>query len=306
MSSADVLRTPGLAQALQDGADALDKLPQLTATIDGLETSLSAATQRIADLEAQIAAQQPRRRFGFNGPSATLYAQYVALLGQPGAVRYYLQPGEHPHMPTEFTVPDGALLIESSKIKPQDVVVGQYDQQFHDLFTALGDNVFCPWHEPEDDVEAGRFTVAQYQAMWDHLTPIARQTKVRLAPILMRATYAGQKGRKPADYLPSDYDFVGVDAYVAGSIGVPAAQVGSLLDPVRAAAPGKRILVGEFGVGQKVTGQARADLIGQCAGYFRQAADVEAVCWFFGDKPATIEWRLSAAEAAAWKAAQTG
>lgn len=59
MSSADVLRTPGLAQALSDGAAALDQVPQLQATAAGLQTSLDAATATIAQLQQQLAATAP-------------------------------------------------------------------------------------------------------------------------------------------------------------------------------------------------------------------------------------------------------
>ncbi|HET6915317.1 MAG TPA: hypothetical protein VFH56_04440 [Acidimicrobiales bacterium] len=291
------------AQTAQAAAAALaQENTSLTGQHAADQQTIAQQAAQIADLEAQL---HPKTEtlFGVSASTKVQHDSYAKLLGSVGVWRYYRQPGERPAPPTEYTLGPGERMIASTKVKPQDVVTGRYDADFLSLFRWLGDNWFCPWHEPADDVERGNFTVAQYRAMWDHLTPLARQTSVRLTPILMRATYAGAKGRKPADYLPDDYDAAGVDAYVAGSIGVKATEIGTLLDPVRAASS-KPIVVGETGVGQDVTGQARTDTLTQLASYYRTASDVSAVCYFLGS--GRNEWRLSQADAAAWNAGRAG
>src|SRR5205814_9932238 len=68
------------------------------------------------------------------------------------------------------------------------------------------------WHEPENNVEAGEFTAAQYRAAWAHIAKIASAVhNPNLHPtlILMTPTASSYKGRNWRDYYPGA-DVVGV------------------------------------------------------------------------------------------------
>jgi hypothetical protein len=74
------------------------------------------------------------------------------------------------------------------------------------------------WHEPEDDVAAGRFTAAQYRAAVLHLQQLATAQagtgkRIKVGQVLMGWTVRPQSGRNVNDYLVPGLDFIGWDIY---------------------------------------------------------------------------------------------
>lgn len=71
-------------------------------------------------------------------------------------------------------------------------------------------------HEPEDDIEKGTITLAQYKANWVRLAPVMREYGMRPMSILMAWTLMEPSGRNPADYdLPKGtVSFAGYDAHI--------------------------------------------------------------------------------------------
>lgn len=269
----------------------------------------AAQTALITQLEADPVPPVSAKKWGINLPTQAGLADRCLKEWAPVDFgRYYLQAGELPHLPTEFTTPDAVTLLESGKLDPTKIVTGQYDSQFRTFFAQLAakGGMWCEWHEPEND----KWTSAQYKAAYAHLYPLAQAAGVPIVPILMRYSFAGGGGRNPQDWIPADYDFIGVDAYVApGSAsqpGIALRDLPTLLDPVRKAAPGKKIVIGETGIGQAVTGAARVRAFHDVAAYFAAQDDVVAVAYFVGNNPDTIEWRANADERAAWQAGAHG
>jgi hypothetical protein len=277
-----------------------------------LQQTVADLTAKVAELEAELHPTPPPpppptvTAFGVSASSKTQHDKYAALLGNVGVWRYYHQAGEPLTYPTEYALGPGETFVLSGKVLPQNLTVAQLVALFKACPT---DRVtrYCVWHEPEDDIANGHFTVDQYKAAW----AVARQAQqqvgphIKLMPILMGYTWTPGSKRKVADYLPdpANFDELGADVYFGGSIGAPVSAIPTGFDAVVATAQqlGKPWGIGEAGVGQRVTGQARLDalaLYGQTA----KAKGATVVCYFLGS--GSNEWRLSPAEAAAWKAGQ--
>lgn len=82
------------------------------------------------------------------------------------------------------------------------------------------------WHEPEDDIIAGRFSFAQYRAATIHLQKLATEfagsgKKIRVGQVLMGWTLDPRSGRDVNNYLVPNLDFIGWDVYS----GITAAEV---------------------------------------------------------------------------------
>lgn len=106
----------------------------------------------------------------------------------------------------------------SFKIPPAQLAAGQWDARLRTFIASTPRNVVLTnWHEPEDDIEAGRFTAAQYRAAQARLNRLVDAQNAadgggrRVSVILMNATFTGLKGRNPADYWPTTADGGTVD-----------------------------------------------------------------------------------------------
>lgn len=271
------------------------------AEIDARDAADVILRARIAELEAK---QQPATVFGVNASSKSQHDTNAKLLAPVGVWRYYHQAGEALTYPTEYALGDGETFVYSGKVLPQNLTVGQLVALFKSCPT---DRPFryCVWHEPEDDIAAGHFTVAQYKAAWG----VARQAQqqvgphIVLMPILMGYTWSAGSRRNLADYIPdpANFDELGADIYFAGNIGSAVSAIPTGFDAVAATAKqlGKPWGIGEAGVGTKVTGQARLDALALYA-KTAKAKGATVVCYFNN-----AGWALDATAAAALKAGQT-
>jgi hypothetical protein len=300
MSSADVLRQladPAVAQALTDGADALD---QHAADVQQHQADL----QRIADLEAQLAQYRPKTAWGVNVPRGQLPAMDT-LFGGIQAVRFY-----HPvpakgkratvRWPTAAELGGdlgGRLVAYSSKAPPQDVAAGAYDGDYEALCAAAPedqDTLLAVRHEAEDDIERGQFTPADLRAAWARVSAIIKASgnpRILRAPIIMQWTLDPASKRNYRDFLPAEYDVNGWDFYPTSAASIPA-----MIGRMRAAAQeqGKPWFVAETGH------NGHPELMGPLAAALA-AERLPAVLYYNnGRNAATPE------QAKAWKAAQTG
>lgn len=286
MSSADILRTPGLPQALDDGATALDQVPQLQATIAGLQTSLDAAAaqhqadeQTIADLTAQLAKYLPATAWGVNIPHGALPAMDAAF-GGIRAVRWYW-PGTSGHATVRFpTAADlggdlgSRIVVLSAKARPQDIVAGKYDGDYEQCFAAAPKDRktrIAVRHEPENDTG---YSPADLKAAWARVATIARAAgpHILLTPILMQYTLDPVSKRNYKDWLPDDYDELGFDFYPTSK-----AAIGTMIGRMKAAAAAERKpwFVGEVGT------MGHPDLLTALAQALA-AEQLPAVCYFDG------------------------
>ncbi len=98
------------------------------------------------------------------------------------------------------------------------------------------------WHEPEDNIEAGQFTVQEWTAIQHALAGMGEGFGIRTAAVLMAWTWDKRSGRNPQAYADgvAIHPFFGIDGYddkrIGGSYtgGTPGPQIFS--GPVGAAA----------------------------------------------------------------------
>src|SRR3954454_4980845 len=244
------------------------------------------------------------------------YAQAFTRVGnqlKPDIVRVF-NPGA-PSWPTTKT--GNSPLVISFQLPPQEVVNGTHDAKLRAFFAATPRPTYWTYkHEPEDDMERGAFTSAQYKAAWRHIAKIADASgkPLRATLILMGWTAKPQSGRNFADFYPGAdvIDVLAWDCYAWGPNDTPAGVYGAARSVSQQA--GKPWAVAETGVGSKYfTNQAdrRAKLTEMSRWLANSNPRPEFVTYFDSDPDAPrIEhgWNISSTPgaAAAWRAGQTG
>jgi hypothetical protein len=150
----------------------------------------------------------------------------------------------------------GHDVVVSFKLNPQAVLTGKYDTQMQQWFATVPPDIrvnWVYWHEPEDDVEKGAFTAAQFRAAFQHLDQLAdsaHNPNLRSTVVLMSWSTKPGSGRDWRDYMPplDSVDVLAWDIYnrpAARGLYTPPAE---LLDGPRKAAEsvGKPFAVGEI------------------------------------------------------------
>jgi hypothetical protein len=197
---------------------------------------------------------------------------------------------------------NGRAVFVSFKMDPQQVLTGAYDATLTSWFQTAPrtkDVYWTYYHEPEDNIEAGAFTAAQYRAAWQRISGLAlRANNPRLHStlILMCYTLTKYSGRTFSDYYAGDayIDVLGWDCYnqlwAKGQYVDPATQFSGVLD--ESAATGKPFAITEFGsqiaVGD-TTGSGRAAWLRASAAFL---SSVGAVAVTYFDSPVSNEYRL--------------
>ena len=138
---------------------------------------------------------------------------------------------------------------------PQEVLSGRHDAMLRTWFRKApnGHPIWWTyWHEPEDDIAAGRFSASQYRRAWRHINAIARRVGTpNLHPTLtlMAWTARSASGRRVSDYYPGDFiDVMAWDGYnPPGAHGyAPAREIfGSAVAQTKRR--GNRFAIGELG-----------------------------------------------------------
>jgi hypothetical protein len=216
---------------------------------------------------------------GSNASSAL--ARETAAFGRPDVVRTYYT-GMPAAWPGSAGVSGGPVVV-SFKAAPKDVAAGRLDSQFTNWFaTAPKDRpIFWSYfHEPENDVEAGSFTTADYRAAWAHLAGLADKAnnpQLHSNLILMCWTLNPGSHRNWKDYFAGAgvVDTIGWDCYnksfTKGSYGDPASMLGTAVATSKAAGVnwavaelGSKMASGDSGAGRaawltKIGSYARAN-----------------------------------------------
>ena len=153
-------------------------------------------------------------------------AQTTAQFGQMPIVRVY-----YPGLPTSNAW-DGGLaganhsaVIVSFKALPTDILSGADDAALTHFFdTAPTGHLiyYSYYHEPEDNIADGQFTLADYKAAWARVVALAdaaRNPDLHSTLILMSWDLVKASGRDWKSYLPGGgiISTLGWDAYPAGS-----------------------------------------------------------------------------------------
>lgn len=134
----------------------------------------------------------------------------------------------HQGLPESWPGAAGAAdrdVVVSFKADPTLVLSGALDARLTRWFaTAPTDHVvyWTYYHEPEDQIEHGIFTAAQYRAAWRHLAELAHTAgpaNLKATLILMAWSVNPRSGRTWTDYYPGDdvVDVIGWDAYNLGA-----------------------------------------------------------------------------------------
>lgn len=290
-----------LVSAAQSAAQAGADLQQTTDTL----------TARITQLEAQLAALQPKTLWGssvwpYGGESFASALTRVQAQLKPQVIRFYSTSG--PSWPTST---GDAPLVLSFKIAPAQVLDGSHDAQLTSFFARTPRPTFWSyWHEPEND----GLNTADYRAAWARIAGLAKASGKPLTAtlILMDWSLNPKSGRTWTDYYPGPdvIDVLGWDAYLWGPKSTPDAVFGPVIAASKAA--GKPWAVAETGVPSvQVSDPAqRQQMLTATARYLASADPAPVFVTYFDSDPGAPKirygWNVShdPAASAAWVAGQ--
>ncbi len=158
--------------------------------------------------------------------SASNLAQDTAQFGHMPIVRVY-----YPGLPaanawtTGLAGANKSAVIVSFKAQPTAILSGADDaalSQFFDNAPTGHPIYYSYYHEPEDNIAAGQFTLADYKAAWARVVALAdaaHNPDLHSTLILMEWDLQKASGRNWLDYLPGGgiIKTLGWDAYPQGS-----------------------------------------------------------------------------------------
>lgn len=177
----------------------------------------AARDNTITTLEAQIAdltPKPPRMRVGISVKDTTQLSQRTTDFGVAPEIGRVFYPG----LPTDSWKDYGLPLVVSFKPPNNDVagfIAGKYDGPVSEWLTTYSGRV-AVYHEREDNIERGEFTMAQASAMDDHMRALVNKYgKARFGIILMGWTLDPRSERTVTNYIPDRtlYDWLGWDSY---------------------------------------------------------------------------------------------
>lgn len=242
-------------------------------------------------------------------------ARQQGKYGQLEATRVFY-PGLPAAWPGDAGV-SGRPVVVSFKANPVDVLAGKHDAHMKTWFATAPTDRQVNWsffHEPEDDIERGSFTAADYRAAWAHLDVLAdsvRNPRLKATPILMCWSLSPRSGRDWKDYYAgsSVVDELGWDCYNNGFQSGRYTPVESIYGAAKAAAAsvGKPWGIAEMGsqlVSTDTSGALRAAWLRESATYLRS----NGASWaLYFDAPVGGEFRLfDQASVEAWRWAVSG
>ncbi|WP_262285120.1 hypothetical protein [Micromonospora sp. MA102] len=115
-------------------------------------------------------------------------------------------------------------VVVSFKAPPGEVTAGKHDARLAKWFASIPRDHDVYWsyfHEPENDVEDGNYTTAQFRAAWRRVAGLAdraQNPRLRATLVLMCWTLNPNSGRSFNDYYPGGdvVDVLGWDCYNSG------------------------------------------------------------------------------------------
>jgi len=238
--------------------------------------------------------------------TTSILAQDTAEFGHLPIIRVY-----YPGLPGSNAWTTGVLgasnsaVVVSFKALPSVILSGADDAALSHFFdTAPTGHViyYSYWHEPEDNIAAGQFTLDGYKAAWAHVVALAdaaHNPDLRSTLILMSWDLQPGSHRDWRDYMPDGniISTLGWDAYPAGfsSLTPPADFMGPAVAASKAA--GLPFGFAEFGT-TAVSG--RAAWLTQVGNYLIQSGAQFGT--LFNSSPPYPSMKLTdAASIAAWR-----
>ena len=193
----------------------------LTVTDDDGETA-----QKVVS----VSVTEPVSLFGFWAGSDAVgggegtranYDRVSGYLGAPQVYRMFF-PGSPGTNFVGSNADYGPPVVVSFKFKPQEVVTGQWDATMTAWFESIPADREVWWsyfHEPENDIEAGSYTFAQYRAAWEHLIALApKRANLHPTLILMRYSLSLPTKRPIESYVTEGLEVLAWDSYLTGGL----------------------------------------------------------------------------------------
>lgn len=300
-------------------------LPVAVPVALALVCSVPAAAQAAPTAERAASSQSsfsfsplPNKRFGFSVPTKKGESQSAAI---DRAIRTY---GSgplrlfYPNMPAKWSrinrMSHGLPLVVSFKALPSAILSGKYDARLKSWFKEAPESRTTWWSyepEPENDIQRGRYTAAQFRRAYGHIAALARKAKNdRLKSTLILMAWTPNKGSKRdyRDYWPGskNVDVIAFDFY--NNYGL---RTGKYVKPSRnldvcmnlAKSLNKDWGLGEFGSkklrGDK-SGAGRAKWLRDMSDYLDSHRAQFGIYW---DQVGKVDYRLTdTASRNAWKA----
>jgi hypothetical protein len=257
------------------------------------------------------------------GTSNTHAVDFIAAAGVPipwSRVFLQSQPwSANAYKPVTDANARGQKVILSNKIPAGATMatIANYDSFFNGIFAGLAaagvqNGIYVFYHEPEDNVQNGEFTAAQWRAAQAHIAALVHASPLvgwRFGTVLMEYTLTPQSGRDPENYYVPTADILLWDAYNGVDTHEPgkpycttdpsAVPPGVVLQPVidYCAAKGKPYGYAEFGCARQMadsTGVKRTAWL-QHLQRSRLMATPEMCCYFdMGIPEGFTEWAIRA------------
>jgi hypothetical protein len=187
----------------------------------------SGAVFGVRTLSARLAASTRSTLFGASISSSGALAQATREFGHMPVARVY-----YPGLPSANAWTTGlpaaakATVVVSFKAQPDAILAGKDDAalaHFFDTAPTSRPVYYSYYHEPEDNIAAGQFTLSAYKAAWKHIVALADSShhpNLRSTLILMSWDLSPLSGRHWKNYLPGGgiISTLGWDAYPAGTV----------------------------------------------------------------------------------------
>ena len=170
-----VLGRPDRARPAVDVAAAADRRPRGQADADPRRSSSSAPAPAAGAVRAARCSAPACGPVTAPTPRQAL-ARETGAFGRSGHRPDLLPPACRRPWPGSAGVSGGPVAV-SFKAAPKDVLSGRLDGQLSNWFATAPKDRPIYWsyfHEPENDVESGAFTTADYRAAWVHLAGAGR------------------------------------------------------------------------------------------------------------------------------------
>ncbi len=160
-------------------------------------------------------------RVGAGQGTRANYDRVSSYLGAPKVYRMFF-PGSPGTNFVGSNADYGPPVVVSFKFKPQEVVTGKWDATMRSWFNSIPSSRQVWWsyfHEPENDIEAGSYTFAQYRAAWEHLIALApKRANLHPTLILMRYSLSLPTKRPIQNYVTKGLEVLCWDSYLTGGL----------------------------------------------------------------------------------------
>ena len=168
--------------------------------------------------------------FGASISSPSNLAMKRSQFGRLPIVRVYL-----PGLPSTNAWSTGlaganrSAIVISFKALPEDIILGYDNGALANFFDTAPRNVpvyYSYWHEPEDNIAAGQFTLADYLKAWADVVRIAdaaHNTELHSTLVLMGWDVLPHSGRNWRSYFPPGniISTISWDSYPVDGVGTP-------------------------------------------------------------------------------------